>query len=106
METRMRLTTEQIQERKKLAKSYETLWKTLANHNRIEILFALCESDYTFSNLMYTIRLNPRSLSSHLKYLKQENIIDQEGKIYSLTQLGEKICLLTFLNDDFRLTDK
>lgn len=93
----------QIQRRKALAIAYETVWKILANRNRLEILFKLCESEQHFSDLMYSLQINPRSLSAHLKFLQEYEIVEKDGRIYSLTELGMKICELDFLNLNFCL---
>ena len=93
-----KLNNEDIANRKALALSYETVWKVLANRNRVEILFLLCESDKSWSDLMYTIMINPRSLSAHLRYLKEYNIVTKNEKNYGLTEFGKRICELNFFN--------
>ena len=87
-----------IQKRKALAIAYETVWSVLGNRNRIEILFKLCESEQSWSDLMFSLQINPRSLSAHLKYLQEYKIVMKQDKDYMLTDLGEKICEMNFFN--------
>ena len=92
---------EQIQKSKTLAIAYETVWKILANRNRIEILFKLCESEQNWSDLMFSLQINPRSLSAHLKFLQEYEIIKKNGKKYYLTEIGEQICELNFFKPEY-----
>lgn len=89
-------TLEEIKKRKALAIAYETVWNILGNRNRIEILFKLCESEQSWSDLMFSLQINPRSLSAHLKYLQENEVVIKKDKAYLLTDLGKKICKMNF----------
>ena len=77
----------------------ETVFKTLSNRNRIEIISRLYDSDMTWSKLMFDVRVNPKSLRDHLNYLIEKKIVEKKEKKYSLTELGRDICELEFLSD-------
>ena len=77
---------------------YRAIWKALANENRLRILQSLSEEDSTFSNLMYSLRMNPRSLTSHLKWLRRHGFVSKEEKLYKLTEAGTALYKLEFLN--------
>ena len=91
---------DEIQTKKALTIAHKTVWSVLANKNRVEILFKLCESELSWSDLMFSLKINPRSLSSHLKYLQEYEIVRKNDKNYSLTDIGEKLCELNFINFD------
>ena len=91
----------QIERRKALAIAYEKVWSILANRNRIEILFKLCEGEQNWSDLMFSLQINPRSLSSHLKFLQDYEIVNKNDKKYHLTELGKEICELNFFKPEY-----
>lgn len=81
-----------------LLEKYNFIFKTLANRHRVNIIYKLYEGIATFSQLMFDLRINPRSLSAHLKYFKAENIVQKNEKDYELTERGRRICRLDHFN--------
>lgn len=77
---------------------YKTIWEILANKHRIDIIFELLSKPSTWSELMYDLRINPRALASHLKYLQENNIIIKDERKYTLTEKGVSIANLDFIN--------
>ena len=95
------LNQDDIANRKATALAHVTVWNVLGNENRLRILFMLCDSTQSWSDLMYTLKINPRSLSAHLRYLQQNEIVAKNGKDYSLTEFGNRICELNFFNPKY-----
>lgn len=92
--------SEKVKNRKALAIALENVWQVLGNRNRIEILFNLCDSEQTWSELMFSLQMNPRTLSLHLKYLQEYDIVSKHDDKYKLTSMGEKICELNFIKPE------
>lgn len=51
------------------------VWKTLATNSDRRILFAVVERPRRWSDLMFDLRLNPRTLSESLKRLKKRGLV-------------------------------
>ena len=77
----------------------KTIWKTLSNENRIKILYKLYEGDSTWSDLMFTLKINPKSLSNHLNFLIEYEMVEKRDGEYSLTEFGREVCELRIFED-------
>ena len=75
------------------------IWKIIGNENRINILYGLYERDQTWSELMFSLRINPKALRDHLHYLINYKMVFKNDGFYSLTKLGRNICELRFVQD-------
>lgn len=84
----------EIAKKRDLVIAHKTIWEILANRNRVEILYKLYESELNWSGLMFSLRINPRALSSHLKSLQEYQAVDKNKKKYRLTETGKKVCEL------------
>lgn len=79
--------------------SQKTIWKTLSNVNRINILYKLYEGDQIWSDLMFSLRINPKSLRDHLNFLEEYNMVTKNDGVYSLTDFGKEVCELKFVQE-------
>ena len=79
---------------------YKVIWEILVNEHRVNIIFELLKKPSTWSELMYDLRLNPRSLAIHLNYLQTNGIVTKDKKKYALTERGQAICNLEFINEE------
>ena len=74
------------------------VFKTLSNEHRVNILFALFETDRLWQDLVYDHRINPKSLRDHTNHLIERGyIIKTRGSGFSITKKGRELCELKFL---------
>lgn len=88
-----------LKELKAFTIAQKTIWKTLSNENRIKILYKLYEVDSTWSGLMFSLKINPKSLSSHLNFLIEYQMVDKNNGDYSITEFGREVCELRIFED-------
>jgi len=84
----------ELEELKAFAIAQRTIWRTLSNESRVKILYKLYEGDSTWSDLMFSLKINPKSLSSHLNFLIEYQMVEKNNGDYTLTEFGGEVCEL------------
>jgi len=75
------------------------LWKLLGQEARIKILYHLYEGPASWSDLMYSNEINPKSLSSHLTQLIEYDLVRKTSDgYYRITGKGQDVCSLRVFN--------
>jgi len=69
------------------------LYKVLGNPTRLKILSALDSSSLSFTELMRTLELNPKTLSSGLNLMGKCGLVRKSypHQVYVITPLGRRI---------------
>ena len=80
--------------------AYSWVWQILVNHNRLKIIDYLSKQRSRWTDMLFDTRLNPRTLSTHLKFLIDHRIVVKRDKHYCLTSLGEKLSHFNFIDFD------
>jgi DNA-binding HxlR family transcriptional regulator len=88
-----------LKELKAFAIAQREIWKTLSNKNRIEILYELYKGKSTWSELMFNLKINPKSLNNHLKYLIRLKMVEKTIGFYKITDFGKEVCELKIFED-------
>ncbi len=85
----------------KKIEDFVDVWRTLANGNERRILFAVVERQrpQRFSDLMYDLKLNPRSLSDALKRLQKRGFVMKVERKYTCTPAARDITDGTFFKE-------
>ena len=73
--------------------SLARMYKTLGNATRLRILSSLESSSLSFTELMRTLELNPKTLSSGLSLMGESGLIRKSypHQVYVITPLGRRI---------------
>jgi len=67
-----------------------TLFKILSNPDRLQILDLLNPESHTFTEIMFTIGINPAVVNRHLAKLQEFNLIEKnEDGAYKTTDIGK-----------------
>jgi len=70
--------------------------KALANETRLSILYSLNEKPKTWTDLLFELQINPKSLRDHLAFLRKSGLVkrsDPEG--FELTEAAEAFLKLS-----------
>lgn len=85
-----------MSEEQKAIDVMETMLRMLANKNRINILYALLERAKTWTELIFELRMNPKTLKHHLDYLRREKLVtENEPQGFRLTEGGRAFMVLS-----------
>ena len=77
------------EEAKSLAAVAEMM-RMLSNESRLHILYALYDKPKTWTELIFEIKTNPKSLKHHLDYLKRNKLVTRnKPQGFKLTQAGK-----------------
>ena len=72
------------------------MMKALANETRLSILYSLNEKPKTWTDLLFELQINPKSLRDHLAFLRKSGLVkrsDPEG--FELTEAAEAFLKLS-----------
>ena len=65
------------------------MMKALSNENRLEIMHSLHDKSKTWTELLFELQINPKSLRDHLTYLKKSGLIKKKDPIgFEITDAG------------------
>jgi len=84
---------------RELALKNRSIFQTLSNEHRINILYELYEGPTNWSELMYKYRINSKSLKDHLTHLFERGYVEKPDSGYALTREGRELCEFKFLKD-------
>jgi len=66
------------------------MMKALANETRLEILYSLYEKPKTWTDLIFKLKINPKSLRDHLNYLKKSGLVKKKEPVgFELTDAAK-----------------
>lgn len=66
------------------------MMKALANETRLSILHSLNEKPKTWTELLFELRINPKSLRDHLAYLRKSGLVRRsEPEGFELTEVAK-----------------
>jgi len=75
---------------KNVIKAYKLMMRALANENRLDILYSLYKKPKTWTDLLFELKMNPKSLRDHLNYLKKSGLIrKRKSKGFELTDAAK-----------------
>ena len=70
--------------------------KALSNENRIDILHSLHESPKTWTEMLFELQMNPKSLRDHLAYLRNSGLVRKSDPIgFEITDAGRALIELS-----------
>ena len=61
--------------KKEVIKAYKLMMKALSHESRLDILYSLYEKPKTWTELLFELKINPKSLRDHLNYLKKSGLV-------------------------------
>jgi DNA-binding transcriptional ArsR family regulator len=64
-----------MQIEKKVVNAYTLMMKALANETRLSILHSLNQKPKTWTELLFELKINPKSLRDHLAYLRKSGLV-------------------------------
>lgn len=77
-----------------MEKKYVAVLKAFANGTRLHIIQQLLEKPRTWTQLMFELKLNPKSLRDHLKILQDTGIVTvNKPHGYKMTEVGKELIL-------------
>lgn len=66
------------------------MMKALANEARLSILHKLHERSLTWTELIFQLRINPKSLRDHLNFLRKSGLVKKKEPVgFELTDAGK-----------------
>ena len=76
---------------KKAMSAVAAMMRALANETRLRILYELRESSKTWTELMFELKLNPKSLRDHLDYLRKSGLVEKREPVgFGLTDAAKE----------------
>lgn len=67
-----------------------TMMKMMSNKNRLRLLYSLREKPKTWTELMFQLQMNPKTLQHHLNYLRVNKMVkENKPHGFRLTEAGE-----------------
>jgi len=77
-----------------------------SNENRLNIICALYKKPMTWTELIHELRINPKSLRDHLKFLRQSHIVKKRRPTgFELTEAGQAFVELS-LQDIIKISQQ
>jgi predicted transcriptional regulator len=76
--------------------AYATMLKALSNETRLSILYSLYERPKTWTELLFELKINPKSLRDHLNYLKKSRLVKKKKPVgFEITTAGKAVMKLS-----------
>ena len=73
-----------------MVNAYTLMMKALANETRLSILHSLDEKPKTWTELLFELKVNPKSLRDHLAYLRKSGLVRRsEPEGFELTEAAK-----------------
>ena len=71
-------------------KAVASVMQIVANENRLRILVALQERPKTWTELMFELKMNPKTLEHHLVFLRKNGLVgENKPHGFRLTEAGQ-----------------
>ena len=78
------------------ANAVAIMMRTLANETRLRILYSLYQRSKTWTEIMFELKLNPKSLRDNLLYLRKSSLVQRKKpKGFELTEAGKAVMELS-----------
>jgi len=75
---------------RKAFSAYAIVLKALSNETRLNILYSLYESPKTWTDLLFELKINPKSLRDHLSFLIRSNLVRKRKPLgFEITSAGK-----------------
>jgi predicted transcriptional regulator len=75
---------------KKFIDVYTVILKAVSNPTRLNILYSLYEKPKTWTELIFELEVNPKSLRDHLVFLRKARLVKKgKSKGFELTTAGK-----------------
>jgi DNA-binding transcriptional ArsR family regulator len=88
-----------MQIEKEAVAAYTIMMRALANETRLNILRSLYDGKKTWTELLFELEVNPKSLRDHLGYLRKSGLVKRSRETgFELTEAGRAFMQLS-LND-------
>jgi len=82
---------------KKIIIAIATMMRALANETRLSILYKLYEKPRTWTELIFELKINPKSLKDHLEYLKKSHLVRKRKPVgFELTDSAKEFIESSF----------
>lgn len=86
----------EMKQKEKALAAVSTAMKMLSNQNRLRILNSLHERPKTWTELMFELRMNPKTLQHHLSCLRENKLVSQNKPHgFKLTEYGKSLIELS-----------
>jgi len=70
--------------------AYAIVLKALSNETRLNILYSLYEGPKTWTDLLFELKINPKSLRDHLSFLIRSHLIRKRKPLgFEITPAGK-----------------
>lgn len=67
--------------------AYTLMMKALANETRLSILYTLDDKPKKWTDLLFELKINPKSLRDHLAYLRKSGLVRKSDPVgFELTE--------------------
>lgn len=75
---------------KKAISAFVIMTRALANETRISILYSLYKKPKTWTELLFSLKINPKSLRDHLNFLTESGLVKKREPIgFELTEAAK-----------------
>jgi len=76
-----------MQTEKRVVSAYTMMMKALANETRLSILHSLKKKPKKWTDLLFELKINPKSLRDHLAYLRKTGLVRKSDPVgFELTE--------------------
>jgi len=70
--------------------AYAIVLKALSNETRLNLLYSLYEGPKTWTELLFELKINPKSLRDHLGFLIRSNLVRKKKPLgFEITSAGK-----------------
>lgn len=70
-----------------MVSAYTMMMKALANETRLSILYSLKKKPKKWTDLLFELKINPKSLRDHLAYLRKTGLVRKSDPVgFELTE--------------------
>lgn len=75
------------------------MMRALSNETRLDILYSLYKKPKTWTDLLFELKINPKSLRDHLNYLKKSGLVKKKEPVGFELTAAAKAFIENSLND-------
>ena len=82
---------------KAAVKAFVAMMKALSNETRFNIVYSLYQKPKNWTELLFGLRVNPKSLRDHLRYLQEKGMVRKSNSVgFELTEAAKTFIKLSF----------
>ena len=87
--------------------SLAKVFKALSNESRLNLVFSLNESSKTWTELLFELKINPKSLRDYLAILQETQMVKKSKPVgFELTSIGKAFVQLSIVGSSLLLKFK